>query len=84
LFSGAPYFVVIIDIPQRFQTFGVDPFGTVLQIIGVSLLSTMDNTNRISHAIYAYEVMTGLGIGFIFGLCLVIAPAVLDNKDPGE
>jgi cyanate permease len=118
MLSGAPYIVAIIDIPQRFQTFGVDAFGAgarsipfnllialgavivnviaskhtvppvilllvgvVLQIVGVCLLSSMTNTYTVPNAIYAYQVMTGLGIGIMFGLCLVLPPAVIDNKD---
>jgi hypothetical protein len=121
MLSGAPYIVAIIDIPQRFQTFGVDAFGAgarlipfnllialgavvvniiagksrvppiilllvgaVLQVTGVCLLSSMTNTSSVPASIYAYQVLTGLGIGIVFGLCLVLPPAVIDNKDFGK
>lgn len=118
MFSGAPYIVAIIDIPQRFQTFGVNEFGAgvrlipfnllialgavvvniiagksrippiflllvgvVCQVIGVCLLSSITTTTTVPSAIYAYQILTGLGIGIMFGLCLVLPPAVIDNKD---
>jgi hypothetical protein len=121
MLSGAPYIVAIIDIPQRFQTFGVDAFGAgarlipfnllialgavvvniiagkskippiylltvgvVFQVTGVCLLSSMTNLTSVPNAIYAYQIITGLGIGIMFGLCLVLPPAVIDTKDFGE
>lgn len=122
LFSGAPYIVTMIDIPQRLQTieglsaldtglrlipfnllvaFGsaivnviaartkIAPiylfaFGVVLEITGVSLFSTMRDIDHVPHAIYGYQIITGLGIGFLFGLCVVLPPVVTDNRDYGK
>ena len=121
MLSGAPYIVTIVDIPQRFQTLGVDPFGagvrlipfnafiafgaiivniiagrtkippifllmvgTLLQMTGVSLLSTMKITHSVPQSIYAFQVITGLGVGVMFGLCVVLPPVVVKNKDSGK
>ncbi|OAG06096.1 MFS multidrug transporter-like protein [Paraphaeosphaeria sporulosa] len=118
LLSGAPYIVEIIDIPQRFQTLGVDAFGAgvrlipfnllialgavavnivagksgippivllsvgvAFQLTGVCLLSTLTSVTSIPSAIYGYQVLTGLGIGIMFGLCLVLPPAVAKSRD---
>ncbi|KAJ4296422.1 hypothetical protein N0V90_006467 [Kalmusia sp. IMI 367209] len=41
----------------------------------------MTSTTSVPSAIYGYQVLTGLGIGIMFGLCLVLPPAVIENKD---
>lgn len=58
--------------------------GVTLQLTGVCLLSTMTSVTSIPSAIYAYQILTGLGIGIMFGLCLVLPPAVAKSKDLGE
>ncbi|PVH94609.1 MFS multidrug transporter-like protein [Periconia macrospinosa] len=56
-------------------------FGVICQLVGVCLLSTLDSSTSIPNAIYGYQVLTGLGIGVMFGLCVVLPPAVTKTKD---
>ncbi|KAF2451073.1 hypothetical protein P171DRAFT_439600 [Karstenula rhodostoma CBS 690.94] len=58
--------------------------GVASQLTGVCLLSAMTSTTSIPSAIYAYQVLTGLGIGMVFGLCLVLPPVVAKSRDLGE
>lgn len=59
-------------------------FGVVLQITGVSLISSMTDIKDIPMAIYGYQVLVGFGTGIVFGLCLVLPPAVIDHEDFGK
>ena len=57
--------------------------GTVLQIVGISLISFLPAGPNIPAAIYGYEVLAGLGIGTIIGLTLVLPPLVTNSSDFG-
>jgi len=121
MFSGAPYIVTMIDIPQRYQTSNISAlsagirlipfnfmvafgavivnvlagktkippivlvlFGAVCQLIGVSLLAFMKYTTDVPSAIYGYQVVLGLGIGFVFGINYLLPSAVIKIADPGK
>ena len=59
-------------------------FSSIIQLIGLSLFSTLLEDGRIHAAIYAYEVVTGFGIGFVMGICLLLPPAVVEAQDLGR
>jgi hypothetical protein len=58
--------------------------GVMCQTTGVTLLSNLSTTSSVSNSIYGYEVLTGLGIGFVFGICFLLPPAVANHKDLGK
>ncbi|PVI00423.1 MFS multidrug transporter-like protein [Periconia macrospinosa] len=56
-------------------------FGTILQIIGLVLLTRINDVTKIDKAQYAYQVMTGLGVGFLNAALTLLVPYVMDKKD---
>ena len=76
--------VNIIAAKTRITPIALLLFGIVCQTIGTCLLAFMNYVDEIPSAIYRYQVITGLGIGFIFGLGYVLPPAVIEIKDHGK
>lgn len=120
-FSGVPYNIIVINIPQRFQgLYGTSPFeagvrlvpfnflialgtvvanisaaktrirpiyllfiGSTIQLIGLALFSTLSSDLHIPSVIYGWEVLSGFGIGIVFGILLLIPPQVVEQRDLG-
>ena len=120
-FSGVPYIIIVINIPQRFQgLYGTSPFeagvrlipfnfliafgivvanisaaktrippiyllfiGSTIQLIGLALFSTLSSDPHIPPVIYGWEVLSGFGIGIVFGILLLIPPQVVEQRDLG-
>lgn len=119
-FSGVPYNIIIVNIPQRFQRlYGFSPFeaglrlvpfnllvalgvvaatifaktrippiyllliGSTIQLIGLSLFSTLSNDLHVPSVIYGWEVLSGFGIGIVWGILLLIPPQVVEPQDLG-
>ncbi|KAF4629376.1 hypothetical protein G7Y89_g8774 [Cudoniella acicularis] len=77
--AGFPFFVVVINLPTRFQIVNGDgpilsgvhllpllassAFGTSIMCIGTGLLSTISSSREIESRQYAFQVILGLGIG---------------------
>ena len=58
--------------------------GSIIELIGLSLLSTLSSTNIMAPAqsvIYGWEVLSGFGIGMVWGMLLVIPPHVVEPRD---
>ncbi|KAH8733129.1 hypothetical protein GQ44DRAFT_735007 [Phaeosphaeriaceae sp. PMI808] len=55
-------------------------FGAFLQVIGLVLLIRIDDKSKIDRAQYAYQVLTGLGVGFINAALTLSVPYVMDKK----
>lgn len=73
--SGAPYIVVIIDIPQRSETAGVDAFGAGVRLIPFNFLITLGAVaaNIIAGKSKMPTIML-LSVGVVFqiiGVCLL-------------
>ena len=122
LLSGIPYNIIVIDIPQRFQTVnGISPLGagirlvpfnfmialgcilinvfamrtriapiylvfagSIIQLIGISLFCTLSSTSIMAPApsvVYGWEILSGFGIGIVWGMLLVIPPHVVEHRD---
>ncbi|KAI9691981.1 MAG: hypothetical protein M1820_009633 [Bogoriella megaspora] len=56
-------------------------FGTVLESLGVGLLANLPTTGNSPGIIYFYEIMAGMGIGFIWGMIIVIPPFLVKSQD---
>jgi hypothetical protein len=56
-------------------------FGTIIQAIGTGLLATLPSSGTSPGVIYLYEVMAGLGTGFIWGMVIVIPPFLVRSQD---
>ncbi|KAF1958519.1 MFS multidrug transporter-like protein [Byssothecium circinans] len=55
--------------------------GSALQIVGVTLLSTLSNTSSISHAQYGYQIIAGVGVGINLACLVVLAPFTVEERD---
>ena len=58
--------------------------GSIIELIGLSLLSTLSSTNIMAPAqsvIYGWEILSGFGIGMVWGMLLVIPPHVVERRD---
>jgi hypothetical protein len=56
-------------------------FGTIVQSLGVGLLATLPRTGPSSGLVYLYEIMSGIGTGFIWGMVIVIPPFLVRSED---
>lgn len=58
--------------------------GSAIQLIGLSLFSTLSSNEIMTPApsvIYGWEVLSGFGIGMVWGMLLVIPPHVVEHRD---
>ncbi|KAL9617924.1 MAG: hypothetical protein Q9160_007290 [Pyrenula sp. 1 TL-2023] len=55
--------------------------GGVLESIGVGLLSILPSLGPIPGTVYLYEILAGIGLGFIWGLVLTIPPSIGEERD---
>jgi hypothetical protein len=55
--------------------------GSVLQTVGLSLLSTTPHTESIFMGQYGYQVVAGLGVGMVLGCLVVIMPFTVEERD---
>jgi hypothetical protein len=58
--------------------------GTLLQVIGFSLLSTIPISQDIFKGQYGYQVIAGLGCGFVLGCLVIITPFTVEERDKCE
>lgn len=58
-------------------------FGAVIQIIGYSLFSTLQNSLSIESALYGYEVLVGVGSGMSYQVLYLMVPFTSDKIDNG-
>ncbi|KAI1111251.1 major facilitator superfamily domain-containing protein [Nemania sp. NC0429] len=66
-----------LQIPALYIVMG----GSVLQVIGFSLLGTLPSTLDIPARIYGGEIFAGLGGGINFALLFVMIPFVNESRD---
>jgi MFS family permease len=55
--------------------------GSILQVIGFSLLSSTPHTKEIFMGQYGYQIIAGLGTGMTTGCLLVIMPFTVEERD---
>lgn len=58
--------------------------GSIIQLIGLSLFSTLSSDAIMTPApsvLYGWEVLSGSGIGMVWGMLLVIPPHVVEHRD---
>ena len=60
--GGSPVAAALMD-RLKIPPCWVILFGAILQVIGLVLLTRIDDTSKIDRAQYAYQVLTGLGVG---------------------
>ncbi|KAK7920463.1 MFS multidrug transporter-like protein [Apiospora marii] len=58
--------------------------GAVLQIVGYALLASSGSYVGIPPAVYAYQVIAGLGCGISFQTLILLIPFVAEKRDHGE
>lgn len=57
--------------------------GSVIQLIGLALFSTLSDGLTIPREIYGWEVLSGCGIGIVIGILLVLPPHLVEPRDLG-
>ncbi|PQE19202.1 major facilitator superfamily transporter protein [Rutstroemia sp. NJR-2017a BBW] len=55
--------------------------GSIIQLLGMSLFSTLPENGTLPNTIYGWEVLTGFGMGWVMGICLLLPPAVVEGRD---
>jgi predicted MFS family arabinose efflux permease len=58
--------------------------GATLQVVGLTLLSTLASSSEIPNRILAFECLAGVGMGINFGVIVFATPFVVDSRDLGE
>ncbi|CAO2654475.1 Nn.00g112080.m01.CDS01 [Neocucurbitaria sp. VM-36] len=56
-------------------------FGACLQIIGTVLLSRSSSKFEIENAQYAYQILVGLGLGFVMPALIYVLPFTMEKRD---
>ena len=56
-------------------------FGTVVEPLGVGLLANLPSTGSSPGVVYFYEIMAGIGTGFIWGMVIVIPPFLVQSQE---
>ena len=57
--------------------------GSIIQLIGLSLFSTLSDDLTVPSVIYGWEVVSGCGIGIVMGMLLVLPPHLVEPRDLG-
>ena len=57
--------------------------GSIIQLIGLALFSTLSDDLTIPRVIYGWEVISGCGIGIVMGMLLVLPPHLVEPRDLG-
>lgn len=57
--------------------------GSVIQLVGLVLFSTLPDGLTAPSVIYGAEVLSGCGIGIMMGLLIIIPPHVVEARDLG-
>ena len=58
--------------------------GSLIELVGLSLFSTLSSNDIMKPApavLYGWEVLSGFGIGIVWGMLLVIPPHVVEHRD---
>jgi hypothetical protein len=59
--------------------------GAVLQTVGITLWSTVVPSDiKIAASQYAFQVITGLGVGFVNSALILFVPYAMDKQDLGK
>ncbi|KAL9116073.1 MAG: hypothetical protein Q9227_000442 [Pyrenula ochraceoflavens] len=69
--------MAVKKIPPIFLLFT----GGILESIGVGLLANLPHLGPSPGIIYFYEILAGLGMGFIWGLVLTLPPSIVEDRD---
>lgn len=57
--------------------------GSIIELVGLSLFSTLPDRLTIPSEIYGWEVISGCGIGMVMGMLLVLPPHLVEPRDLG-
>ena len=55
--------------------------AAALQVVGVSLLSTLPTATNVEVAQYGYQVITGFGLGLSISTILLLVPVHTERRD---
>lgn len=68
-----------LNVPPVFMMIS----GTILEVIGVTLTSRLDGSPHIVPSQYGYQILIGVGSGFVTTAAVLLIPSVLENRDLG-
>jgi MFS family permease len=75
---------MMLGSKKRLPVYQVLIIGSLLQTIGISLLTTLPTTQEWPDKAYGFTVISGLGLGMSFGMGLLSAPFVIPPKNLGR
>jgi hypothetical protein len=58
--------------------------GSLMEILGIALLSQIDTSSHISASQYAFQIIAGTGTGFVNSGLILLVPYAMDKRDLGE
>jgi hypothetical protein len=58
--------------------------GAILEIIGITLLSRISTSTHIDSTQYGFQVLAGIGTGFINAGLIILVPYIMEKRDLGE
>ncbi len=58
--------------------------GSIIQLVGLALFSTLSNDLTIPSVIYGWQVLSGFGIGVLMGILILFPPQVVEPRDLGK
>jgi len=57
--------------------------GSLIELLGASLFVTIPTSKHITHTMYAYESVLGLGTGLVFSSLMLATPQSIEARDLG-
>jgi Na+/melibiose symporter-like transporter len=57
--------------------------GAAFEAIGIGLMISLPTNSHAPGVMYIYQILGGLGIGFIMGITLALPPFVVEQRDRG-
>jgi len=68
----------------RIQPCLVIAFGACLQVAGTTLLSRSSSKYEIDGAQYSYQILIGLGLGFVMPALIYVLPFTMEKRNFGK
>jgi hypothetical protein len=82
--SGGAAIAGVLVQRLRIALFYVLLAAGILQTIGLSLLSTLSNSDQnFPPSVYGYQIILGVGFGISFATVVMMIPLVVEKRDMG-
>jgi hypothetical protein len=57
--------------------------GSIMEVIGIALLSRIDTSSHIDSTQYAFQIVAGTGTGLVNAGLIILVPYAMDKRDLG-